>query len=171
MENTPKPRLTPKDFFLHLLVIITLYASAINLGTILFQTVNLTIPDVVANSQYGYDSYAVTSAKNLMRTAISFLIVMFPVCVYSSWYLHKMYRENTEKLNLRIRKWFIYFTLFASTIVIMSSLIALVNNLLNGELTLRFFLKFLTVVVISSSVLGYYVWELKRYSNAEKITE
>jgi len=37
----------------------------------------------------------------------------------------------------------------------------LVNNVLGGELSLRFLLKVLVAAVIAGSVFGYYLWDLR----------
>jgi hypothetical protein len=34
--------------------------------------------------------------------------------------------------------------------------------LLGGELTIRFFLKVLTIAVIAGTIFGYYLWDLRR---------
>ncbi len=147
-----------KDFFLHLLSIVTLYASAVSLGTVLFQIINITIPDPL---ETGF--YSVQSAKEILRTGISTLIIFFPVLVWTNIYLSKMYLKNSEKRNIRIRKWLIYFTFFASIIIILISLAALVNKLLGGELTMRFFFKLLSILIIASSILAYYFYDIRKH--------
>lgn len=151
----PKQKTSPKDFFLHLLSMLTLYVSAISFGTILFQLVNLQYPDPL-------NSYMVTSARDILRQGISSVIIFFPVYIGSVVYLNKMYTQHAEKRNLRIRKWLIYFTLFVASVIILFSLSSLVKHLLDGELTMSFFLKLLSVVFISASVLGFYGNEIKK---------
>lgn len=158
VASANKPRVTPKDFFLHLLAIVTLYISAVSLGTVLFQVVNIFLPDPLEVAQ----PYMLSSAKDMLRNALSFVIVAFPIYLFTTSHLNKIYAKNTEKLRLWIRKWLLYFTLFATAIVMMSSLISLVNHLLNGELTLRFILKFLIVVLISAAVFYFYWIDLKK---------
>lgn len=151
----PKQKTSPKDFFLHLLSMLTLYVSAISFGAILFQLVNLQYPDPL-------NSYMVTSARDILRQGISSVIIFFPVYIGSVVYLNKMYTQHAEKRNLRIRKWLIYFTLFVASVIILFSLSSLVKHLLDGELTMSFFLKLLSVVFISAAVLGFYGNEIKK---------
>lgn len=161
----PRLRTSPKDFFLHLLTMVTLYASAISLGTVLFQVINLWIPDPLeAAQQY---SYMKEAARTTLRFSLSTLIIMFPAYVASVWYLNKAYAKDPQKRNLRVRKWLLYFTLFAATIIILVSLVSLINHLLNGELTVRFFLKLVSVVGISGAIFGYYFSNLKKYHTEE----
>ena len=153
-ELTPKT--SPKDFFLHLLTIVTLYASAVSLGTVLWQLINLTMPDPLLDAQSN-----LTYVKSLLRTGLSTLIIMFPAYLATSWYLAKDCFTQPEKRQLRIRRWLIYFTVFAATVIILISLVRLTNTLLDGELTLRFFLKLLSIFFIAGSIFGYYLHDLR----------
>lgn len=155
MENT-HVNTSPKDFFLHLSSIITLYASAVSLGTVFFQIINIVVPDTLQQ----YDM--LDNSRRILRNGVSFLIIMFPAYMVTLWLLKKIYLLDEAKRKLRVRKWLIYFTLFATIMVIMFSLVNLINTFLNGELTLRFGLKILTVCAISSLVLGYYIWDIKK---------
>ena len=55
-----------------------------------------------------------------------------------------------------------YFTLFAAGIAVIVDLIALINAFLGGELTTRFALKTISVLVVAGGVFGYYLYDLKR---------
>lgn len=152
------PKTSPKDVFLHLLAILTLYASAIAFTTLLFQYINILVPDLLE-----YRPYARDSAYSSMRWAIASLVVIFPAFVATSWFLNKNYTRFPELRNLKIRKWLVYFTLFATALIIMGDLVALIYNLLQGELTTRFFLKIITIFFVAGSTFGYYFWDLRRY--------
>ena len=71
-------------------------------------------------------------------------------------------QRNAEKKSSKIRKWLTYITLFITAGVIIGDLITLIFNLLGGELTLRFILKVLTVLLIAGIIFGYYLWDLKK---------
>ncbi len=171
MEKIPRPEgpgswsqsglgTGPKDVFLHLLAILTLYASAIAFISLIFQYINVLLPDPLEMQ----GSYAYASSYQAIRWAIASLIVIFPVYIFSVWYLNKNYIVSPEKRNLRIRKWLIYFTLFAAALIIIGDLVALIFNLLGGELTTRFLLKVLTVFFVAGSVFYYYLWDLRRHN-------
>jgi len=149
----------PKDVFLHLLAIISLYATAIGFITLIFQYINVLIPDPLEQQYYGLQT-----AYSAIRWSISSLIIIFPVYILSTWYLNKSYATFPEKRNLRIRKWLIYFTLFMAALIIIGDLVALVFNLLGGELTVRFLLKMLTIFLVAGTVFYYYFWDLKRHN-------
>jgi hypothetical protein len=155
MENIiTKPKTAPKDFFLQVGVMAALYVSAISIINLLFQTVDYAFPDKLA--YYG-DPYGTG-----IRWAIASLIIIFPLFLLLSWLGGKDFRVNPEKRELPIRKWLIYLTLFVAGIAVVVDLIALVNIFLSGEITTRFILKVLTVLVIAGGVFGYFIYDLKQ---------
>ena len=152
-----KLKTTPRDFFLHLLSIVMLYASAIAFTTLIFQYINLLIPDIIQGSYWLPDGI-----KGLARGALATLIVVFPIYVWVSWFLNNDYAKNPEKRDLRIRKWLLYFTLFIAAIVIVIDFVTLIKSFLEGELTMRFLYKVLTVGFVAGSIFGYYLTDIKK---------
>lgn len=151
---------SPKDIFVHLLAILTLYTSAASFIALIFQYINVLFPDPLE-----FNSYSLSSSYSIIRWSISSLIVVFPVYLLTSRFLNKEYAATPTKSRFLIRKWLIYLTLFAAALIIIGDLIALINNLLSGELTVRFLLKVLTVFFVAGSVFSYYLWELKKYKS------
>lgn len=160
-QQTPVKKAGPKDVFLHLLAIITLYFSAGSFIALLFQYINLYVPDpLIEGSNY----YARESYISIIRFAISSLIIVFPVYVLTSWYLNKAYIAMPFKRELRSRRWLIYFTLFATVLIIIGDLVTLVYGLLGGrELTVRFILKALTVLFVAASIFFYYFSDMRKH--------
>ena len=154
----PRSKASPKDVFTHLLMIVALYLSAVAFGTLLFQFVNLGFPDALRESGY----WATQSIRQAVRFSIASLVVAFPVYLLTVRYLNRGYAANPEKRDLRIRKWLVYLTLFIAALVMIGDLIALVNEFLGGELTVRFSLKALVVLAIAGAVFYYYLWDLKK---------
>ena len=152
-------RTSPKDVFLHLLAIITLYTSAISFLVLIFQYVNVLFPDPL---EFAMGYHMRLGSYGAIRWSIASLIVVFPVYLITSWFLNKGY-STPSKRNLWIRKWLIYFTLFAAALIIIGDLVTLINRLLEGELTIRFILKVMAVLFVAGSVFGYYLWDIKRY--------
>ena len=159
MSEVKKRRTSPKDFFLHLLSMVALYASAISFTVIVFQAINLWIPDPLDLANF----YNEQNVKDLIRTSLSFLVVVFPVYLWTAWLLRKSYKKDKEKRKIWIRKWLVYFTLFVAALIIIGSLVALINTFLDGELTLRFILKLLVILFVTGSIFGYYLWDEKQY--------
>lgn len=149
---------SPKDVFLHLLAIATLYTSATSFILLIFEYINVAIPDPLT---VGY--YSLSSSYGSIRLYVASLIVVFPVFVFVSWFLNKSYNKFPEKRNLRVRKWLIYFTLFVAAIIIIGDLVTLIYNLLGGELTYRFLLKIITIFFVTGSIFGYYFADIRKH--------
>lgn len=162
MEQTIKEdfdgeRTGPKDVFLHLLMMVMLYASAVSFLVLTFQYVNILIPDV---TEFDY-AYRLANARGLLRGALATLIVVFPVYIFSVRLLRKDYGRNPTKRDLKSRKWLVYFTLFVSALLIIGDLVTLIRTFLEGDLTLRFILKVLSVLFVAGAIFGYYLWEIR----------
>lgn len=149
----------PKDVFLHLLAIIALYASATAFLIMLFQYINILIPDLLQRDYYQLQSY-----YSSIRWSIALLIVIFPVYVWAGYYLNKIYSREPEKRNLRIRKWLLNFTVFVAALIIIGDLVSLIYNFLGGDITARFVLKIAAVFFVAASVFYYYFWELRSWA-------
>lgn len=158
--NIVSVKVTPKDFFLHLLSIVALYISAISFLVLIFQYVNLTFPDLLESGYY----FNSDGAYRAIRWAIASLIVIFPVYVFVTKFLNREYSREPEKRELRVRKWLLYFTLFAAALTIIGDLVRLIFNFLEGEITVRFMLKVLAVLFVAGSVFYYYLRNLKSES-------
>ncbi len=161
-----KPKTTPQDFFLHIMMIITLYASAISITTILFQIINLTIPDPLSQS---FDMYGGDHTRGLIRSSVATLIVMFPGFLAISFYLKGIYTTHPEKLKLWVRKWLLYFTLFVAALIMMVDVITLLKDFLEGEIRWRFILKVLSILLVSGSIFTYFLWDIKKSHTNESL--
>src|SRR3989338_5787302 len=89
------------------------------------------------------------------------MIIIFTVYVWVTRFLKKDIQENPEKRELKIRKWLLYLTVFVAALVLIGDLVALINTYLNGEITMRFILKVLTIMFIAGSVFSHYYFELR----------
>ena len=152
----------PKDFFLHLLAIIALYMSAASLMTLLFQYINVLFPDPLAYANY-------TGIAGAIRYAMATLIIIFPVYIFVSKMLNGEYAVMPEKREYKLRKWLVYFTLFIAGITIITDLVVLIYNFLGGDLTSRFVLKILVVLLVAGVVFWYYQKDLKNALSEKQI--
>ncbi|MDO8510474.1 MAG: DUF5671 domain-containing protein [bacterium] len=149
-------RTTPKDFFLHLGVIITLYVSIISFLTLIFRVVDYAFPPA-------FERYFATSA---ISWPVASLIIIFPIYLILSWILNRDYVANPEKRDLGIRRWLLYITLFIAGIAIVTDLIVLLYYFLDGRLiTAGFILKVLAVFVVAGGVFSYYILDLRERTN------
>lgn len=154
-------RSLPRDVFVHLLMIATLYAAVVSFLALIFQYVNVMFPDVL-NTYY-------PSILDTIRRSEATLFIVFPVYLFLSWLIGRDIDRAPVLREFRLRKWLIYFTLFISAITIIVDLVTLIYNFLGGDLKASFVLKVIAVLVTAVAVFGYYLWDLRRGSAGSKI--
>lgn len=159
METLPIPRMSPKEFFLYLGVLITLYISAGSLITLWFRIVDVLFQDTLYGGAYSQSFYMYSTG---MRFAIASLIVIFPIYLAFSWIVRKSIIADASKGELAVRKWFVYLTLFVAGATAVGDLITALNLFLGGEITTRFILKAVVILVIALGIFGYYLYDLRR---------
>lgn len=149
--NVPmKSHITPKDFFLHLGAAAVLYVAVGSLINLSFSIINYFKPDTLAGYFY----------SGSIAWPISMLVVLVPILYILEWIINRDIKNNPEKIDIWIRKWRIYLTLFLAVILMASDLIVLLNTYLNGEITSRFVYKVIVILLLAGSVGKYYFYSL-----------
>lgn len=151
----PKPYLIAREAFVYLVLFTTLYVSAFNLGSLLFQFIDRAFPDPAMDPVF-----ALERSREAIRWAIALLVTAFPVFVFVSWTNERAVRRDPIRRLSKVRRWLTYLTLFVAASILLGDVTTLVYNLLGGEVTTRFLLKVLTVGVIAGSVFGYFQRDL-----------
>lgn len=154
-------KVSAKDFFLQLGAMVALYASAISFTMLIFEYINVLLPDPLGIGGY----YDVSGSFQSIRWNIALLIVVFPLYVWMTWFLEKSYKKYPERRKIWIRKWLVYLTLFAAAIIIIGNFVTLIYNGLGGELTRRFIFKAITLFFVTGSVFGYYFLDIKKHKD------
>lgn len=156
----PNTKTKALDIFFYVGIGIALIASITNILTILFEAINRKFPDVLTATYYVDPSYS------NVRLAIATLVIMFPVYLLLSWLVEKDITKFLYKQDIFIRKVLIYGAIFISVLTLIGALVSVIYTFLGGELSIRFFLKASSLVLITVWVLGYYIYLLKRnYAN------
>jgi len=158
----PKPYLSAREAFIYLVLFTTLYISAYNVGSLVFQFINRAFPDPAAPPGFG------EQIQQTIRWSVASIVIAFPVFLYVSRLISHAVKRDPGKRASKIRKWLTYITLFITAGVIIGDLTTLVYNFLGGELTMRFLLKVMTVGVISGAIFGYYLWDLRQEESEDK---
>lgn len=153
----PRTQLSARDAFLYLLMFGALYVSAYQLGSLLFSIINLAFPSEL-------NPYEGPGAELAIRWATSSLIIAFPLFLGVSIKLDREIRADPTRRQSAVRRWLTYLTLLVAAGFIVGDLITLVNNLLSGELTVRFMLKFAVVAVITGVVFAYFLHSARKDS-------
>lgn len=153
----PAPYGSARDAFLYLLLFTTLYLSAYHFGALLIQFITLAFPDPAAPA-WGEQRENILRS---MRWAVSSIVVAFPVFLYLSALTGREVRRDPARRASRVRRQLTYLTLFVAAAFIIGDLIAFLNDLLAGQLSVRFALKVLTVAIIASALFLYYLRDLR----------
>ncbi|MBT8400257.1 MAG: hypothetical protein KJO98_07260 [Rhodothermia bacterium] len=156
----PRPRshVSARDAFVYLLLYTTLYISAFNLGSLLFQFIELAFPAATDP-----DGHALIARENI-RWAVASIVIAFPVFLYMSRRVNQAVARDPVRRDSGVRKWLTYLTLFVAAGILIGDLIALVHSLLSGELTIRFVLKVLTIGLIAGTIFWYYLRDVRSES-------
>jgi hypothetical protein len=155
MTTQHSSKSTARDVFSYLLLIAMFIVGVVSFLTLLFQYINIQFPDTL-------DYWWREGSLQAIRGAISALVVSWPVVIFMSVFIGKDLRADEGKQNIWIRKWLLHLMLFVSALAIIIDLITLINTYLDGEISARFGLKVLAVLLVAVAVFGYYLWELRR---------
>lgn len=151
------------DAFINLLSLISLGWLAQAFGVVCFQLINKYFGDLTA-----YYYYSSPFQEGLLKYGIASLIVIAPVYFGAVNVLHLKYKKNQLSHDSGIYRWLTYLMLLVSALTIIGSLITLITSFLNGNYTVPFILKVLTVAGIAGVIFGYYFYDLKRKDYAKK---
>ena len=150
----PAPYVSAREAFIYLLLFTALYLSAYHLGKLVLHYIDLAIPDPAVSASRYY-------ILQQVRFSVSSIIVAFPLFLWLTGITNREVRRDPAKRASKVRRQLTYLTLFVAAAFIIGDLIALLDDLLGGELTLRFGLKVLTVAVIAASLFLYYLRDLR----------
>jgi hypothetical protein len=153
-NTNSEPKFNIGFFFLSLGVLISLITSVTSFLNLVFETLNKRFPDVLnASYEYGYATYQYEG----IRMALATLIIFFPVFIVVSRFWRKFGTGMIGHINEVVKKWLIYIILFLSSLVVVIDLVTLVRYFVSGEITTRFILKVLTVLITAGLVGFYYI--------------
>ena len=152
------------DVVLNLFSFILLGMIATALGVLYFEIINKWFPDPLAYRN-GMGNFSTTGVKY----AIASLIVAFPIyiLVVRQWF--RRFREDAERVESKLTKWLTYLVLLITSVTIVGDLIATIFSFLQGELSPRFVLKALTILVIAGTIFGFYVLERRKIQYGQDI--
>ena len=142
-----------KEAFLFLVMFATLYTTAFALGSLLFDLINLTLPQPGELAAIWIGS---------LRYGIASVVVAFPIFLFTSGLIARETARNPGQKISPIHRWLTYLTLFVAATAVVCDLIALIVTLLEGEITLRFGLKAAVVGILAGGTFLYYLRELRR---------
>jgi len=143
-----------KEAFYYLLTFLTLGTWTIALGSVFFALIETWFPDPLEQ----FPNFSFFAISNNLAA----LIVAFPIYLFMTRLILRSLQENPEGYESGIRKWLTYLAMLLAAGVVMSDVVTFLAYFLRGDLTVRFVMKVLTVLVIAGGVLFYYLASLRR---------
>lgn len=155
--NTPK--VTPKDFFLWLGAMAALYGSTVAFVALVFDYLNAAFPETL--QYYSGDPYS-----SGMSYEMATLIVLFPLFLVLMRVIRRGIAEDATRDDIWVRRWALFLTLFIAGATLAGDLITLIMYFLNGDVTLRFALKALVILLVAGAGFLHFLADLRGYWNA-----
>ncbi len=152
-----KAKTTPKDFFLWAGAMVAFYWSVVALVSLIFSYLDNVFPDTAL--MYYSDPY-----QGGISYEMASLIILFPLFLVLFWLIHRDIRQDPTRREVWVRRWALMLTLFVAGFAMVVDLIVLLNTFLSGEmLGVRFLLKVLVVLLVSSAVFMHFIADMWGY--------
>lgn len=152
-----KPKATPKDFFLWAGAMLSLYGGVIAFIALIFDYINYAFPDTTLN--YYTDPYQGGVAYEMAS-----LIVLAPLFLLLMRIIRRSIAADASRGEVWVRRWALFLVLFLAGASVAVDLIVLITTFLQGEeLTTRFLLKVLVVLLVASAGFMHFMADLWGY--------
>lgn len=151
-----RPKATPKDFFLWAGAMIALYAGVIAFITLLFQYINYAFQDSL--------NYYVDPYQSGIAYSMASLIVLAPVFLILMRVIRRGIQHDASRGEVWVRRWALYLVVFVAGAAMVVDLIVLLTTFLSGEeLTVRFLLKVLVVLLVAAAGFMHFLADIWGY--------
>lgn len=157
-----KPQNTAKQAFFYLTSFFALGFVAVAVGNICFQLINHFFPD----PETSYSAWVFS--QSAIKFSIASLVVAAPIFFFTTRVINHSLSKKDLDADSGVRRWLTYIVMFIAVATVIVDLINILYSFLDGELTLRFFLKALTILIIAGVVLWYYISDMHSTSDAER---
>lgn len=148
---------TAKLFALQLGSVISLYLVVSFALVLIFGLINLFFP------QPGDAYYTIESYSSSVRLGIAMLVVFFPTYIFLTRASNNHRRQDASGAYLSFTKWLVYLSLLVAGAALLIDLVVVIMAFLEGELTSRFLLKVVAVLVIVGMAFVYYLKDAQGY--------
>ena len=154
--ETAAVKVTPKDFFLWSGAMIALYVSIFSFISLIFNYLNYVFPSSLR--YYRIDPYL-----SGVSYEMALLVVFFPLFLILMWFIHKSIKLDATRALVWVRRWALYLTLFIAGLALAADLVTLVMYFFNGDVTVRFALKVLVLLLVLGGVFLHFLADLRGY--------
>ncbi len=141
----------PRNVFVYLLNFLTLYLSALGAAMLTWGLADHWFPDPLDGSV----------GNGPIRTGIAMLVVAFPLFLYLNVYVRNQLETGEPPDRSLIKRILTYLTLFIIAITTIIDLITVIYYFLGGDLTARFAVRGIGILMIAGFVFLYYLGDLR----------
>lgn len=148
-----------KQAFYYLTSFFALALVATGLGILFYELIEYYFPQ-----ETGYGGFSQSSVK----FGISTLVIAAPIYYFFMRYINTSLSKKDLDDDSGIRRWLTYIVMFVAVTVTLGDLIAVLNEYLDGSITIRFLLKALTIFAIAGGVFLYYFLDMSNASDSSR---
>ncbi len=147
---------TPKDFFLWVGAIVSLYWSITSFIQLVFNEISYTFPTLLSQVRDPYQSG--------MSYEMASLIILFPLLLLIMNVIRHDLAKDPSRSEIWVRRWALYLTLFLAGATMVGDLIILLNSFLSGQtILLPFLLEVAIVFLVSVALFLHFIADLRGY--------
>ena len=150
-----------RDAFYYLLNFITLGFWTVGLGQIFYHLIAQGLPDATQDNPY------LQSAREDISWQIATVVVAFPIYYFVHALISRELRARPDLYESGVRKWLTYIALVIAAIIVITDAVWFIQALIRGELTLRFILDSLVLLVLGGGVFAYYLKTMEPPAHAQ----
>ncbi len=144
-----------RDAFFYLLAFITLGFWTIALILLADRLIDFAFPSPLDMS------YQLTAFRGEISGQLAMLIVAFPLFLFVSRLIAQEVALRPEALDSGVRKWLTYVALVITAVTMLGDAVAFLTQFLSGDLTVRFALKALVLLVVAGGTFWYYLGTMR----------
>lgn len=149
-----------REAFYHLLAFGSLGTWTVAIGAIWFSMIENWFPDTVMSGWRIRD----------VSWRIASVLIAFPVFLFATRQILKDLQANPERSASGVRRWLTNIALLIAAMIVIGDLVSFVAVFLQGEITPRFLLKSLVVLLLAGAVFGYYTRGITATESSPGIT-
>ena len=153
------------EIAVNLFSFVLLGVVATALGVLFYQIINKYFPDPLARNYYRG-----RFSTKAIHYSISALLIGFPMYYLSMRLWFRSFRKGEGKIETLLTKWLTYLVLLVASITIVGDLITALFTFLQGEISIRFVLKAVTILGIFGAIFWFYFLERRKIQYRQEIS-
>ncbi len=141
-----------RDAFYYLLNFITLGFWTVALGQVFYILIAHAFPDAAQTREYYPESL-----RDQISWQVAVVVIAFPVFVFVHNLIRRELSQRPDLYDSGVRRWLTYLALVIAAVVVLGDGFWFISALIRGELTVRFVLDSLVLLILGGGVFLYYL--------------